>query len=89
MAGKITLTRTCFACPEQYDAFYGPNRIGYLRLRHGNFTVECPWVSGELVYEASPKGDGMFDVDEREYYLSIAKQKIMEWYRRNQKQQNK
>jgi hypothetical protein len=31
----IELRQTCEACPEQYDAYLGDNRIGYLRLRYG------------------------------------------------------
>jgi hypothetical protein len=57
----VRLMRTCFAYPEQYDAFIGEEKVGYLRLRHGHFTVECPDVRGEMVYEASPWGDGIFD----------------------------
>ena len=61
----VRLVRTCSACPEQYDAFIGEEKVGYLRLRHGHFRVECPDVWGEMVYEASPSGDGIFDDDER------------------------
>jgi plasmid stability protein len=32
----VRLVRTCFACPEQYDAFIGEEKVGYLRLRHGH-----------------------------------------------------
>ena len=35
----IKLTLTCTACPEQYDALYEGKVVGYLRLRHGSFTV--------------------------------------------------
>lgn len=42
----IILKQTCFAYPEQYDAIDGitGERVGYLRLRHGHFTVEVPDV---------------------------------------------
>lgn len=54
-------------CPEQYDAVDQKGKmLGYLRLRWGNFTVECPDVWGELVYEAQPEGFGCFEDDERE-----------------------
>lgn len=67
----IRLEQTCGACPEQYTAFdKDDNPVGYLRLRHGHFRVECP--PGETVYEAEPKGDGCFEGDEREYYLGMA-----------------
>jgi len=66
----IRFHKTCDACPEQYDAYKGTEYVGYLRLRHGRFTVED--VSGNLLYSATPKGDGCFDSDERDHYLSIA-----------------
>jgi hypothetical protein len=73
----LTLVLTCQACPEQYDVFNANDeQVGYLRLRHGNFTVECPDVFGKLVYEAQPKGDGFFYEDEREFYLTEAVQAI-------------
>lgn len=45
---KITFVQTCGACPEQYDAMMGDERVGYLRLRLGSFTVRC---RGEQVYQ--------------------------------------
>ena len=72
----IVLKRTCFACPEQYDAFMdgtdGP-QVGYLRLRHGEFRVWFPDAgSNECIYDADPTGDGIFDDDERDYHLRFA-----------------
>lgn len=75
----ITLRLTCGACPEQYDALDEDRKVGYLRLRHGGFTVECPDVGGDLVYEASPVGDGRFEDDERDYYLRFAVDAIQRW----------
>lgn len=69
---RIELRQTCHACPEQYDAFVCDRQVGYLRLRHGHFTVEVPDCNGTLVYEAEPNGDGIFEPDEREKYLSAA-----------------
>jgi hypothetical protein len=64
---------TCGACPEQYDVFDRSNkRVGYLRLRHGWFRVDMPCCGGKTVYEAGPRGEGMFDDDEREFYLTEA-----------------
>lgn len=64
------LVMTCWACPEQYDVYdSNGSRVGYLRLRHGIFTAEYPDCAGELVYKASPDGDGMFEDDERDHYL--------------------
>lgn len=75
---NITLFNTCSACPEQYDAKdQNGEKVGYLRLRHGEFTVAVPDVGGEIVYSASPCGDGMFDDDEREKYLIAAVEAIL------------
>jgi hypothetical protein len=61
-----TLKQTCVACPEQYDVIDSAgNPAGYLRLRHGYFRADYPECGGETVYEASTKGDGLFDDDER------------------------
>jgi len=71
----ITFVRTCLACPEQYDAFDEDNKqVGYLRLRHSRFTVECPNVGGELVYVASIDGFdvGIFNDEERYEHLQKA-----------------
>lgn len=70
----IRLRMTCLACPEQYDAFVDDSetQVGYLRLRHGHFRVDFPDCSGETIYEATPRGDGQFEADERHHYLSCA-----------------
>ena len=64
-----TLKETCSACPEQYEVFKDDKQVGYLRLRHGYFYASVPDCSDNLVYEAYPEGDGMFNSDEREKYL--------------------
>ena len=75
----IKLIKTCGACPEQYDAFDGRGRrVGYLRLRHGYFYAVAPGVRGDIVYEAMPNGDGIFDDDEREGFLQEAIDAIKE-----------
>ncbi|SRR6266852_560406 len=72
----IILKRTCSACPEQYDAYIEGQgeigKVGYLRLRHGYFRVDYPDCGGETIYQANPRGDGIFDDDERDYYLKWA-----------------
>ena len=75
----IRLVMTCGACPEQYNAFQGDRQVGYLRLRHGNFRVDCPDAGGIEVYSATPSGDGIFDPDERDYYLRFAVDAIQRW----------
>lgn len=76
----IALIKTCDACPEQYDAYFNGDQVGYLRLRHGGFTVSCPDVGGDIVLSCQPDGDGIFDDYEREFYLTIAKQAIFHFY---------
>ena len=75
----IVLDQTCGACPEQYDAFFNGELVGYLRLRHGYFSVRCPNSGGEVVYEAQPKGDGLFEYEERDGYLEAACAAIRRW----------
>lgn len=72
-----SLIMTSFACPEQYDVYKGETQIGYLRLRHGNFSAEYPDCGGEMVYEAQPKGDGLFEEDERNKYLGEAVEALL------------
>lgn len=78
---EIILVQTCTTCPEQYDAKdKGGNMLGYLRLRWGTFTVECPDVGGEIVYWAEPDGEGSFHDYERDMYLSRAKAAIADYW---------
>lgn len=79
----LKLVCTCGACPEQYDVFDGEQQVGYLRLRHGWFRADCPDVGGKTVHEAYPRGDGIFNDDEREAHLVEAVKKIREWMNRN------
>lgn len=77
------LVETCWACPEQYNTYYNNELVGYLRLRHETFSVECPDSAGELVYYAEPEGDGRFENDERAIYLDKAAEAILEWISKN------
>lgn len=65
------LKRTCNSHPEQYDVFLGETEIGYLRLRHGLFTVDYIPDKKEIL-RSFPRGDGEFIDDERYEYLDIA-----------------
>lgn len=73
----IELVKTCSACPEQYNAYLDGLQVGYLRLRHGIFSVDFPYHAGYNIFYANPKGDGIFYEDEREYYLTKACQAIL------------
>jgi hypothetical protein len=70
----LRLELTCSACPEQYDVFL---KVGYLRLRHGEFRVDYPDCGGETIYEAEPNGDGIFNKDERVKYMEEAMKSIL------------
>ena len=76
---KFILEKTCSACPEQYDVYLDGTRVGYLRLRHGVFTCKYPDSSGEIIYIGYPKGDGIFDDDERDTYIRQALIHIMDY----------
>ena len=80
---KIKLVQTCSSCPQQYDAYDKETgkQVGYLRLRHGRFTVECPDVAGIPVLCTYPKGDGIFEEDEEKKYLKMAKKAIKLYYK--------
>ena len=76
-----TLTRTCLACPEQWDVHDSQgNMVAYFRLRHGSFRVDVPDCGGETIFTASPRGDGIFDADERFYWLKNAMENVIEYY---------
>lgn len=75
--GGLRLVCTCGACPEQYDVFSKTgDKVGYLRLRHGHFRADVPDAGDETVYEAHPKGDGVFEPEERMQYLTEAVEAI-------------
>jgi len=67
-----SLCCTCDAEPEQYDVFFAGEKVGYLRLRHGEFCAEVPESGGLRIYEASPAGDGWFEDKERMLQLTAA-----------------
>ena len=75
---RIKFVRTSIAVPEQYEAFdESGNQVGYLRLRHNWFRVDFPKNGGETIYEATPKGDGIFEDEEREFFLQEAYNSIV------------
>ena len=82
---EIRLVQTCGACPEQYDAFIGERQVGYLRARWGHFTVTCPDVGGEVIYEQSFGDDGLSGIlgDDRDAALATARAAIMAWVERS------
>ena len=86
---KVKIIRTCSECPEQYDVYAMINcdnstirykEIGYLRLRHGEFSATYPNVYGiEVYYNKNIMGDGSFyDDNERYREMSLAIRKLLE-----------
>lgn len=76
-----TLKMTCPFAPEQYDVYMGEKRIGYLRLRHGYFSVRYPDANGENVYESTDsEGDGEFVNSERRKFLTKAVDVLLSHY---------
>ena len=73
----LDLVMTCGACPEQYDVFRNGEQVGYLRLRHGEFTAEYPDCGGKFLFELYPDGDGIFEAYERLNFLSKALRAIL------------
>ena len=60
-----TLTRTCYACPSQWEGVTDDNRQVYIRYRHGSLSVsvgesgdedEMAGVRGTCIF-ARPIGD--------------------------------
>lgn len=70
---QIKLVQTSGAFPEQYDAYLNGVEVGYLRLRHGFFVVEC---LDEIVYTSKTIGDGFFHNVESNRQLKNAKKAI-------------
>ena len=66
---KYKLYETYGACPEAYDVHLDGHSVATMRLRHGYFHVD---VGLETVFDAHPRGDGLFDHDERAHYIHRA-----------------
>lgn len=49
--------QTCFACPEQYDVYYRTQKVGYVRLRHGVFSVSTADMVTDLFTQSFPLDD--------------------------------
>lgn len=50
------MTRTCDACPTQYDIVLVDYRSAYFRLRHGNWRIDVDGVT--VAYDAHRTADG-------------------------------
>lgn len=65
----LELKMTCSSFPEQYDVFKENKQVGYLRLRFGEFRVDC---GDTTLYETKPDGFGIFEDHERLHYMRKA-----------------
>lgn len=81
--GNYIFSMTCDACPEQYDVYDKTHeQVGYVRLRNGILTAECPCVNGKLVYMSGyyEPWIGMFPNDtERTRHLTKIADAIDVW----------
>ena len=75
-----TLEMTSRACPEQYDVYFGDFQLGYLRLRHGFFRADYLECGGYTAYSAYPKGDGLFEEEERFSFLKEAVEALINYH---------
>lgn len=73
---------SCSICPEQWDVYdLLDNRVGYIRLRHGDFRVDYPDCGGKTLIDlcSGEYGDGGFNDEEtRSKYLLMAVKAIDE-----------
>lgn len=69
--------------PTQYTAFAEHVHVAYLRVKHGEFTVTCPDVGGEQVYQAWIGDGGHLPEHGEAHYLAEAKLAILTWMIRN------
>jgi len=76
------LELSCFMCPEQWDVFSNFfDKVGYIRLRHGEFRVDYPDCGGKTLISENIGfyGDGAFINEEiRNVYLLKAVKAIDE-----------
>ena len=64
----VELVKHAMPVPNNMMLFQG-KKIGYLRLRHGEFRVDYPDCGDETIYYSQEMlGDGCFEEDEREYF---------------------
>ena len=80
--GKYQFNEITEACPQQFDVFnLRDNKLAaYVRIRHGVFTVRCPYCGGEEVLSMNVRGDGRLDMEEQEMVLTQAVLAIDHYY---------
>lgn len=70
------LEKTCGACPEQYNVFYGEEYVGFLHLRNGLYSICDP--NDNVITVMYPNGDGIFESEERDKYIQLGLLNIVE-----------
>jgi hypothetical protein len=85
----LTFHLTCTANPEQYDVYDGEKQVGYVRLRHGELSLEEPLTAGKSAtvwFDATGTyGEGCFhDGTTRLTQLRFLAKKLREWQHRGQ-----
>lgn len=76
------MVETCNLCPEQYQVYLGDRKVGYIRLRWGHLTVDCPDCGEDEVYQHQfpDQWQGCFDDDaQRTKYMNLARLHIADW----------
>ena len=72
--GSIVFAQITGICPQQFYAYLGTRRVGYVRLKYGCLTCEYDGCGGEVVFQAMTVGYYCFEGDEEEVFLfAIAK----------------
>lgn len=69
-----SINQTCSACPSQWDAKTDTGEDVYIRVRHGNFTLD---VNGSNVLRGHPEGvDGCMSTSEMISYVNDNFEKV-------------
>ena len=84
---SVLFLNTCAGYPEQYDIYLDGKQIGYFRLRHGAYSVNCPDVLGKSVLRVGIGdgfGRGEFNTEEeRSEGLAKATVACLKWAAEN------
>ena len=79
---KLRFEQTSKCCPEQYDVFDENNKqVAYIRLRSWTLFVYCPECFDICIYtETMNNRDNFGSEEERNNYLKMINDKILEFY---------
>ena len=89
--GKYRFECTSGSAPEQYEVYYGPRHVAYVRLRGGRLTAECPDLLCDMVYQHrfpnECQGEFHSEKSRCKHLTKIAK--LIHAWRRSKKQEAK